>query len=86
MIRISKTFANGVWIGNASEKLKISGETILTGGWECRPEVSGFRFRPRSRVRDRAVLTTEAAGGKKSARGGVALLLAELARRKHRQQ
>ena len=35
--------------------------------------------------RDRAVLTPEAAGIKKSARGAVALLLADLARREHRQ-
>ena len=37
-------------------------------------------------VRDRTVLTPEAAGGKKSARGAVPLLLADLARRKHLQQ
>jgi len=36
-------------------------------------------------VRDRAVLAPEAAGGKKSARGVVPLLLADLARREHRQ-
>ena len=36
------------------------------------------------RVGDRAALTPEAAGGKKSARVGVALILADLARRKHR--
>jgi hypothetical protein len=48
------------------------------------PEVSVFRFRPRSEVRDRAVLTPGAAGIKKSARVSVALLLAELARREHR--
>jgi len=35
-------------------------------------------------VRDRAVLAPEAAGGKKSARGVVPLLLADLARREHR--
>ena len=48
------------------------------------PEVSGFRLRPRPEVRDRVVLTPEAAGIKKSARGAVALLLADLARREHR--
>jgi len=37
-------------------------------------------------VGDRAVPTPEAAGIKKSARGAVAPLLAELARREHRQQ
>ena len=63
---------------------KISGAIILTWGRESRPEVSGFRLRPRPEVRDRVVLTPKAVGIKKSARGAVALLLADLARREHR--
>ena len=35
-------------------------------------------------MRDLTVLTPEAAGGKKSARGVLALILADIARRKHR--
>ncbi len=50
------------------------------------PEVSGFRLRPRAEVRERTVLTPEAAGAKKSARGVLALLLVDLARGKHLQQ
>ena len=50
------------------------------------PEVPGFRRRPRPEVRDRAAVTPGAAGGKKSARGSVAFLLAELAHREHLQQ
>jgi len=48
------------------------------------PEASGSRLRPRPRARDRVVPTPEAAGRKKSARGGVVLTLAELAGREHR--
>jgi len=55
------------------------GDNIDLGG--C-PEVSGFRLRPRLRGRD-LVLTPKGAGGKKSARGSVALLLDDLARREH---
>jgi len=40
----------------------------------------------RRRVRDRTVLTPEAAGRKKSAPGGVALPLTDLTRLKHLQQ
>lgn len=56
----------------------------MTGGRESRPEACGFRFRPRSGVWDRVVLTPEAASIEESARGDVALLLADLACREHR--
>ena len=58
-------------------------EITLTWGRESRPKVCGFRLRPRSRVRDRVVLIPEAVGIKKSARGVIPHLLADLARRKH---
>lgn len=78
------TFANRVWVGNSPEKLKnFRGDHIDWGG-ESRPETWGFRLRQRSRVRDRAVLTQEAASMKNFARGSVALLLADLAHREHR--
>ena len=72
-------------LGILPEKSKISGAIILTREDGVPPEVSGFRRRPRPEVRDRTVLTPEAAGIKESARGAVALLLADLARREHRQ-
>jgi hypothetical protein len=71
-------------LGILPKNRKFSGEIILTGGEGC-PEVSGFRLRPRPKVRTRAVPTPEAAGRKKSALGAVALLLADLARQEHRQ-
>ena len=55
-------------------------------GGRAIPRCFGFRLGPRSRVRDRVVLTPEAAAIKKSGWGAVALLLAELTRRKHLQQ
>ena len=64
---------------------KMSVEGMNYRGEESRPETLGFRRRPRSRVRDRTMLTPEAAGIKKSARGSVALPLADLACREHRQ-
>ena len=79
MIRISETFATGVWIGNPPGKsVNFRGDNIDLGQ-ESRPEVSGFRPRPRPEVRDRSVLTQEEVGTKKSARGHVAPLLADLA-------
>jgi len=56
---------------------------MMTQEEEVPPEVSGFRIRPRAKVRDQVMLTPEAKSINKSARGGVALLLPELARRKH---
>ena len=53
---------------------------------ESRLVACGFRPIPKSRVRDRVVLIPEAAAIKKSGWGAVALLLAELTRRKHLQQ
>jgi len=48
------------------------------------PEVSGLRLRPKGEVQERTVLTPEPVGIKKSARGALALLLADLVLRYHR--
>lgn len=55
-------------MGILPKSRKFSGEIILTGGRKSRPEACGSRLRPRSRVRDRTVLTPEGAGRKQSAR------------------
>lgn len=56
---------------------------MVTQEEEVPPEVFGFRIRPRVKVRDQVVLTPGAKSINRSARGGVALLLPELARQKH---
>jgi len=71
-------------LGILPENRKISGAIIMTRKEEVPPEVSGFRLRPRPEAQGRAVLTPEAASMKKFARGSVALLLADFARRERR--
>ncbi len=72
-------------MGILPKNRKISRAIIMTWEEEVPPEASGFQLRPRPEVSDRAVLTPGAAGIKKSARGSVALLLADLAHPRHRQ-